>query len=369
MKLDRKGFTLIELLVTIVIIGLVVGFSTYGIIMVVNNSKEKVNVINENNIKEAARIYSNEASSNSWKKADDYDNFCVTVGELMNKGLLDKNAKINETEIERSTYVIVKRNKVTMAVENEEIVSNTIGDKNNEICTGQTVGEGEDVTAPIIDGSSSYTDKIVVSFTPGSATYQGSSSATSYKCLYGETSSDINREGKVEENSCVIDNLKSNHDYYIVIYMNTDHGSSVAAVGNNNYKTTDLNKPSISYNKNIATITYNDKDTNGNSVNNPSHYFKSNVSGTSNESVETCQLNNEVFTCNGSTTNISSDTWYKVSSNEIKISLRSKNYVDVSHIAQVFNGGGHVRAAGLTVFNETIENATKMVVSETLKYI
>ena len=57
------------------------------------------------------------------------------------------------------------------------------------------------------------------------------------------------------------------------------------------------------------------------------------------------------------------------SSNEIKISLRSKNYVDVSHIAKVFNGGGHVRAAGLTVFNETIENATKMVVAETLKYI
>ena len=57
------------------------------------------------------------------------------------------------------------------------------------------------------------------------------------------------------------------------------------------------------------------------------------------------------------------------SSNEIKISLRSKNYVDVSHIAKVFNGGGHIRAAGLTVFNETIENATKMVVAETLKYI
>ncbi|MBU5334940.1 bifunctional oligoribonuclease/PAP phosphatase NrnA [Intestinibacter bartlettii] len=57
------------------------------------------------------------------------------------------------------------------------------------------------------------------------------------------------------------------------------------------------------------------------------------------------------------------------SSNEIKISLRSKNYVDVSHIAKMFNGGGHVRAAGLTVFNETIENATKMVVAETLKYI
>lgn len=57
------------------------------------------------------------------------------------------------------------------------------------------------------------------------------------------------------------------------------------------------------------------------------------------------------------------------SQDEIKISLRSKNYVDVSQIAKAFNGGGHVRAAGLTVFGETIQNATKMVVDETLKYI
>lgn len=57
------------------------------------------------------------------------------------------------------------------------------------------------------------------------------------------------------------------------------------------------------------------------------------------------------------------------SEEEIKISLRSKNYVDVSQIAKVFNGGGHVRAAGLTILNETIENATKMVIFETLKHI
>ena len=57
------------------------------------------------------------------------------------------------------------------------------------------------------------------------------------------------------------------------------------------------------------------------------------------------------------------------SKDEIKISLRSKNYVDVNQIAKVFNGGGHVRAAGLTICGETIENATKMVVKETLKHI
>lgn len=57
------------------------------------------------------------------------------------------------------------------------------------------------------------------------------------------------------------------------------------------------------------------------------------------------------------------------SSNEIKVSLRSKDYVDVSKIAKAFDGGGHRRAAGLTIFHENIKVATEMVVSETLKYI
>lgn len=45
---------------------------------------------------------------------------------------------------------------------------------------------------------------------------------------------------------------------------------------------------------------------------------------------------------------------------EIKISLRSKNFVDVSKIAAAFNGGGHVRAAGCTI-NDSIENARKII--------
>lgn len=54
--------------------------------------------------------------------------------------------------------------------------------------------------------------------------------------------------------------------------------------------------------------------------------------------------------------------------NEVKVSLRSKNYVDVSAIAQVFGGGGHVRAAGCTI-NDSVENAKKKVLEEVLKSI
>lgn len=53
---------------------------------------------------------------------------------------------------------------------------------------------------------------------------------------------------------------------------------------------------------------------------------------------------------------------------EIKVSFRSKNYVNVSDIAQSFGGGGHVRASGCTI-KDSMENAKKMVINEVLKHI
>ncbi len=54
--------------------------------------------------------------------------------------------------------------------------------------------------------------------------------------------------------------------------------------------------------------------------------------------------------------------------NEVKVSLRSKNYVDVSKIAQSFNGGGHIRAAGLTIYS-SIEDAKKKIVEAVVKAV
>lgn len=51
------------------------------------------------------------------------------------------------------------------------------------------------------------------------------------------------------------------------------------------------------------------------------------------------------------------------SPDEIKVSLRSKEEVNVSEICAEFNGGGHIRAAGCTI-NENIENAENMIVNQ-----
>lgn len=51
-----------------------------------------------------------------------------------------------------------------------------------------------------------------------------------------------------------------------------------------------------------------------------------------------------------------------------KFSLRSNNYVDVSEIATVFGGGGHVRAAG-GLISESLEDTKKMLIKEVKKYL
>jgi phosphoesterase RecJ-like protein len=53
----------------------------------------------------------------------------------------------------------------------------------------------------------------------------------------------------------------------------------------------------------------------------------------------------------------------------IKISLRSKNYADVSKIAQKYGGGGHIRAAGATLKNEFDFEKVKNMLKEDLKLI
>ncbi|MDY4859236.1 MAG: type II secretion system protein, partial [Bacilli bacterium] len=118
MKLNRKGYTLIELLAVILIIGLVLGFSTYGIINAINSSKEKAAALSENSIKEAAETYATEKNDDSsyWLDTTDEGNkyFCITIEELMNKGLLDKKANIKSKDFDIHSYVLVKKNKVTM---------------------------------------------------------------------------------------------------------------------------------------------------------------------------------------------------------------------------------------------------------------
>mgnify|MGYP000879919139 CR=1 FL=1 len=58
----------------------------------------------------------------------------------------------------------------------------------------------------------------------------------------------------------------------------------------------------------------------------------------------------------------------EIETNVIKVSMRSKNYVDVNQLAGQFGGGGHIRAAGCTLLC-SMNEAIKKVINITEKLI
>ena len=134
-KLSNKGFTLIELLATILIIGLVLGLTTYGIISSVDKAKTTSTTISVSGIKEAARTYSNEYTDDTWKASNKLNNiyFCTTIQELINKGLLDKNAKnVEGNTIGLNDYIAVVKDKTTKVIKKEFVLTPQISENETD---------------------------------------------------------------------------------------------------------------------------------------------------------------------------------------------------------------------------------------------
>ena len=318
--MNRKGFTLIELLVTIAIVALVVGISTYGIITSINNSKEKALALTSNNIKDAARLYATEQNSDEeWKEVADYDYkyFCVTIQELINKGLLSsKDTLKKDYGFTSSTYVIVMKDKMTSVVEKEEITDDSSLDS-YKICTGEI--KNEEVTAPEIEGSTSYTDEIDLKFIDGVA-----ESSKEYECLYGLNSNNLDKKGRIEGNVCMMEDLKNNTNYYARICMTTERNSYICTK-TEAYKTKEFTLPEIvKEGRNGVIINYDDT----NIRVNPGYYFKSSVDTMSIGDVFKCALDdNNVFSCSPkAVTTVEKDTWYKTELKSVNLQYPDQNF-------------------------------------------
>lgn len=69
--MNNKGYTLVELLATVVILGIIMGIATYGVIGVINNSKEKSEKVFVENLENVIKSYINEARfTNNWETSD-----------------------------------------------------------------------------------------------------------------------------------------------------------------------------------------------------------------------------------------------------------------------------------------------------------
>ena len=324
MNLNKKGYTLIELLAVILIIGLILVLSTYGIIKAVKSSKEKVTTLSEKSIKEAAETYATEKNddSNYWLDITDKENkyFCTTIEELMNKGLLDKKAE--STKFKKSDFVLVKKNKVTNVNSKAEILTNDNNNDDYKVCSGNIVNE-KVTEYPKLDSGTSYTDEIEVPFTD--ANTNSNSTMTDKVCMYGDSTANIKEIGVIEGNTCKLQGLKQNEKYYLRVCMKTSRESYLCS-NTESRSTLQVKKPTYTLSSNTLTIKYNNANINGEAK----YYFKSTIKGTSNINVKRCTLSNNIFTCDGNTTTIEKYTWYQSSSNQINISYTTTGKANVT---------------------------------------
>ena len=324
MNLNKKGYTLIELLAVILIIGLILVLSTYGIIKAVKSSKEKVTTLSEKSIKEAAETYATEKNddSNYWLDITDKENkyFCTTIEELMNKGLLDKKAE--STKFKKSDFVLVKKNKVTNVNSKAEILTNDNNNDDYKVCSGNIVNE-KVTEYPKLDSGTSYTDEIEVPFTD--ANTNSNSTMTDKVCMYGDSTANIKEIGVIEGNTCKLQGLKQNEKYYLRVCMKTSRGSYLCS-NTESRSTLLVKKPTYTLSSNTLTIKYNNANIKGEAK----YYFKSTIKGTSNINVKRCTLSNNIFTCDGNTTTIEKYTWYQSSSNQINISYTTTGTAKVT---------------------------------------
>ena len=337
MKLNKKGYTLIELLVVIVVIGLILGFATFGIIKAYNNSKGKASDISEGSIIDAGETYANEKTNdeNYWKNIIDKEDkyFCVTIEELMNKGLLDKKANIKSDKFNIHSYVLVKKNKVTSVNSNGEILTD-INSDDYKVCSG-SISDEKIISYPKLDKGDSYTDEIDAPFSD--AITDSEDEITDRVCMYGDSSANIKETGTIEGNDCKLLGLKQNSIYYLRVCMKTSRGNYLCS--NTESRTTKkIKEPIITINNNVN-IEYKNDGINGEA----GYYFNSMIKGTSNKDVQECTLSNNIFTCqDGNTKEIKGFTWYKTLDNNI-------------NITHTENGNGKITARTLDKSNNMAE--------------
>ena len=337
MKLNKKGYTLIELLVVIVVIGLILGFATFGIIKAYNNSKGKASDISEGSIIDAGETYANEKTNdeNYWKNIIDKEDkyFCVTIEELMNKGLLDKKANIKSDKFNIHSYVLVKKNKVTSVNSNGEILTD-INSDDYKVCSG-SISDEKIISYPKLDKGDSYTDEIDAPFSD--AITDSEDEITDRVCMYGDSSANIKETGTIEGNDCKLLGLKQNSIYYLRVCMKTSRGNYLCS--NTESRTTKkIKDPIITINNNVN-IEYKNDGINGET----GYYFNSMIKGTSDKDVQECTLSNNIFTCqDGNTKEIKGFTWYKTLDNNI-------------NITHTENGNGKITARTLDKSNNMAE--------------
>ena len=356
--MNKKGFTLVELLGTIVIIALVIGGITFGVISIIKETKKQGSGISTSSIEKTASIYAEEKNNDEdyWNRIDNrkgYEGeyFCVTIGELQNKGLLDndinfENISANlENPINKSTYVGIRKDLATLTKSNPILLDeeSTCDVKTGNCsekaiiygaCTGNILNE-KVTKKPTISGGKFYTDEIT-NMTITDVIGDENLVVENRTCLYGNTSSSIKKEGIIITNDkgeriCNLPNqdntLEDEKTYYVKVCNTTKAGSSSCS---DVYepKTTKVNAPNISLIKADIKVKI-DYNTNINNIKGEAkYYFTSNKNATSDVSIKAC-TNNDKSKCTGADTiSVVAGTLYETTSKVVNLTYNTKTDSD-----------------------------------------
>ena len=356
--MNKKGFTLVELLGTIVIIALVIGGITFGVISIIKETKKQGSGISTSSIEKTASIYAEEKNNDEdyWNRIDNrkgYEGeyFCITIGELQNKGLLDndinfENISANlENPINKSTYVGIRKDLATLTKSNPILLDeeSTCDVKTGNCsekaiiygaCTGNILNE-KVTKKPTIGGGKFYTDEIT-NMTITDVIGDENLVVETRTCLYGNTSSSMKKEGIITTNDkgemvCNLPNqdntLEDEKTYYVKVCNTTKAGSSSCSAVYEP-KTAKVNAPNISLIKVDIKVKI-DYDTNTNNIKGEAkYYFTSNKNATSDVSIKAC-TNNDKSKCTGAdTTSVVAGTLYETTSKVVNLTYNTKTDSD-----------------------------------------
>ncbi len=106
----KNGFTLVELLSTIVVLGIIFSIAIFLVIKNINNAKENMDLITYNNIKSAAKIYTDDTGA-YWYTKDNYEYSCVSLGDLIELGYFDEKVIDRNDKISKNSQLKIIRDK------------------------------------------------------------------------------------------------------------------------------------------------------------------------------------------------------------------------------------------------------------------
>lgn len=250
-NIKKKGFTLIELLITIGVLALISLIGIVTVIEVTKKSKEQSANLTIKNIKTASVDYITEFKKDNkyWYSIDtnqDVEYACVTIGQLINKGSLKDNVlniKYNDNTITKETSIMLKRNKYTLVLLEEDLEFNNTnclddGDINVSFTVDGTVGENNYyISSP----------KVTLSIVNDS---QIDKEETNYKLINNTNT----KTTKYQDNTYIIEEEGKNINLCLDVYTNKGNNKSFCIKKDNEEKLkidkTPPTEPKLLLNKN-----------------------------------------------------------------------------------------------------------------------